>query len=87
MLTVTSEACAHIAELIERNRLPEPQAIRLVPADQGLGLAADAPKPGDATFDHDGRTVLTMEQKLADQLDGRTLDVEHQDGQKQLKLA
>lgn len=87
MLTVTPEACAHMADLIERNKIPEPQTIRLVPGQQGLGLTPDQPRPGDATFDHDGRTVLTMEQSLAEQLDGRTLDVDKADGQAQLKLA
>jgi hypothetical protein len=76
-----------MADLIERNNIPEPQAIRLVPGQQGLGLAPDAPRPGDATFEHDGRTVLTMEQDLAEKLDGRTLDVDQADGQTQLKLA
>ena len=87
MLTVTPEACAHMADLLERNRITEPQTIRLVPGEQGLGLRPDAPKPGDATFDHDGRTVLTMDQGLAEQLDGRTLDVDLAEGRAQLKLA
>jgi len=87
MLTVTPEACEHMADLMERNNISEPQTIRLVPGQQGLGLTPDAPKPGDATFDHDGKTVLTMERGLADQLDGRTLDVERSEGQVHLKLA
>lgn len=86
MLTVTPEACAHMAELIDRNNVPSPQTIRLVPGQQGLGLAPDEPRPGDATFEHDGRTVLAVEQSLAEKLDGRTLDVDESEGQTLLKL-
>lgn len=86
MLTVTPEARAHMADLIDRNNIPEPQTIRLVPGQQGLGLTPDAPREGDATYEHDGRTVLALEKGLADQLDGRTLDVHEAEGQTQLRL-
>jgi hypothetical protein len=35
----------------------------------------DEPRTQDAKFDHQGGTVLVIEEELAQELDGKTLDV------------
>lgn len=87
MLTVTQDAKAHLANLLEHNNVPDGTAVRLVVAEQGLAMTTDSPGNEDATFDHEGRTVLVMENDIAEQLDGRTLDVEETDDGAELKVS
>ena len=87
MLTVTDDAKVHLANLLEHNEVPDGTAVRLVVAEQGLAMTTDSPGDQDATFDHDGRTVLVMENEIAEQLDGRTLDVEQTDDGTELKVS
>ena len=75
MLTLTTEAGAHLAEMLTQAGAPDEAAVRLLVSDEGVALAADSPKPDDTTFEHDGRTVLVMEQSVADALSERTIDV------------
>jgi Fe-S cluster assembly iron-binding protein IscA len=74
MLTVTDNACAYLAEMLDNAGVPEGTAARVIINEEGLGLSPDTPNDDDATFDHDGRTVLVLQQQLAEQLDERTLD-------------
>jgi Fe-S cluster assembly iron-binding protein IscA len=87
MLTVTDDARAHLATILDQNDIPQEQAVRLLVGPNGLGLAPDMPKDEDAAFDHAGRTVLVIEPSIADQLDGRTMDVEQTDQGTQIKLS
>ncbi|MEQ8769462.1 MAG: hypothetical protein RIB60_03015 [Phycisphaerales bacterium] len=75
MLTVTEDAKVFLKGLIDDNNVPEDATIRLTASPQGLGLAPDAPKADDETFDHDGRTVLAIAQPIVNQLDGKSIDV------------
>jgi Fe-S cluster assembly iron-binding protein IscA len=86
MLTVTENAKAHLHDLISQNSIGDKQAIRLVPRENGLGLAPDAEKPTDTAYDHNGRTVLVVDQSVAEQLADRTLDVKETSAGKQLSL-
>ena len=36
----------------------------------------DVARPGDATFDHGGRQVLVMDERVSQLLDGDTLDLQ-----------
>jgi Fe-S cluster assembly iron-binding protein IscA len=87
MLTVTDEAKAHLATILDENDIPTEQTVRLMTGPNGLGLAPDMPKDEDTTFDHAGRTVLAIEPAIADQLDGRTMDVEQTAEGVQIKLS
>lgn len=40
-----------------------------------LGLALDAPREGDEVLEHEGHSVLIVEQSVSDLLQGLTLDV------------
>jgi Fe-S cluster assembly iron-binding protein IscA len=74
MITVTNDACAYLAEMLDNAGVPDGTAARVIINEEGIGLAPDTPNDDDATFDHQGRTVLVLQQQLADQLDDRTLD-------------
>lgn len=76
MLTVTDAASARLAELIEREGLPDDTAIRFIYDGQGLAMQPDKPRPGDETFDHEGRDVLLLDTQMAELLGSHTLDVE-----------
>jgi Fe-S cluster assembly iron-binding protein IscA len=76
MLTVSEDAKAHLATIMNENNVPDEYAIRLVAGPQGIGLSPDQPKETDETFEHDGKTVLVVEPALNEQLAGRTLSVE-----------
>ncbi|TVQ60474.1 MAG: hypothetical protein EA379_08080 [Phycisphaerales bacterium] len=87
MLTVTERACEKFASLINENGLPENVAIRLVVHGEGLAVAPDEERPGDKTFDHDGRTVLLIEPAIAEHLDERTLDIDDSEQGDQLRIS
>ncbi len=87
MLTVTEDAKAHLATLIDDNNIPGDKAIRLIAGAQGIGLAPDTPADADETFDHDGRTVLCVEPRLCEKLDGRTLSIQNTEQGAQLSIA
>jgi len=77
MLTVSDDARAHLASLLENvEGAPDDAAIRLVAQPQGLGLAVDTPDDADETVEHDGRTILVMDAEVASMLDERTLDIQ-----------
>lgn len=75
MLNVTDEAKVFLKGLIDQNNVPEDATIRLTASPQGLGLAPDTPNEGDATFEHEGRTVLAVAEPIATQLDGKSISV------------
>ncbi len=86
MLEVTDQAKAHLAELLEQSGADEEAAVRLTKGDSGLDLVLDTPQPGDQTVEHDGSTVLVLEQQLAELLGSRTLDISTEQEQAQLTI-
>ncbi|HEX7009559.1 MAG TPA: hypothetical protein VF184_06225 [Phycisphaeraceae bacterium] len=76
MLTLTETARAHLARLLNEAGAPEDAAARFVAGPQGLTLYLDNLRPGDETFEYEGRTVLVLDEQVADILSERTLDVE-----------
>lgn len=73
MFTVTDDARAYLAGIIDANNLPDDQAVRLVIKDEGVALAADTEKAGDTSIEHDGRTVLLVDESLNERLGEMTL--------------
>lgn len=76
MLTVTDAAGAHLAEIIKHEGFPEDTAIRFVHEGQGLAMRPDTERSGDASYNHEGRTVLLLDAEVAELLSGNTLDME-----------
>jgi Fe-S cluster assembly iron-binding protein IscA len=75
MLTVTDDARAHFATLLDQAEVPDGSVVRIVTKDQGLALVPDVTRDGDKEFEHDGKTVLVIQQELTSHLEGMTLDV------------
>jgi Fe-S cluster assembly iron-binding protein IscA len=76
MLTVTDAAGAHLAQLLDDHGLAEDVAVRFVVEEQGIAMRQDNQRPGDATFEHEGRTVLVMDSQVSELLTEDTLDIE-----------
>ena len=87
MFQVTPAAEAHLAGMLAEASAPEDTAVRLVNEEDRLRLEADNPQPQDTTFEHDGRTVLVVDPRVAELLDGHTLGVEEGDEGTQLALS
>ncbi|MFQ6121472.1 MAG: hypothetical protein ACE5LA_00200 [Dehalococcoidales bacterium] len=77
MIGVTERAGQKLKEILSE-KVDNPQAVlRLVATEQGqLGLSIDVETPQDKVVEHEGTKVLVVEQGLADNLKGITLDVE-----------
>jgi Fe-S cluster assembly iron-binding protein IscA len=76
MLTVTEAAGGHVGQILSQENFPEEVAIRLVYEGRGIGMQPDNERPGDATFEHDGRVVLLLDEQVSQLLANDTLDVE-----------
>lgn len=86
MLTMTEAAGAHLSGLLGQVEAPDEAAVRIVIQEQGLSLQLDTVKPGDETFEHEGHTVLVLDQQVAEAMAERTLDVEEVEGDARLAI-
>lgn len=76
MLTMTDAARKYLFTVLERSNAPDGTAIRFDVEGDTLTSRVDVARPGDATFDHDGRNVLVMDQRVSQLLEGTTLDLQ-----------
>ena len=84
MLNVTDAAGDHLSRLL--TDAPDGTAVRFVPQGSSLIPKIDEPQAEDETFDHDGRTVLILDQQIATLLNEKTLDVRETQQGAQLAL-
>lgn len=84
MLTVTENAAEHLAKLLVE--APEDLTARIVRQPSGLGIQLGDVQPDDATFEHEGRTVLALDPVLIETLSHKTLDVQTTEQGPQLSL-
>jgi hypothetical protein len=76
MLTLTEDAGALLAEILNQEGVSQDVAIRLVYEGEGLAMQADNERPGDESFKHEGRTVLVIDQQISELLTDNTLDAD-----------
>jgi Fe-S cluster assembly iron-binding protein IscA len=76
MLTVTDSACALINDLLDRSEAPDDAAARLTVGDQGLQMTIDTQRDGDQSFDHEGKTVLLIDEQVASLLEDKSIDTQ-----------
>ena len=76
MFRVTDDAAAHLAELLEHSDTPDDVALRLTVDGEALTLQLDGANERDKTFSHEERTVLMVDEKIAELLAECALDVE-----------
>ena len=77
MINVTARAKQELKRILTAT-VDMPQArLRLMSREEGkLGLGIDIEAPGDMFVEHDGATVLVVDDKLAMSLKGVTLDID-----------
>lgn len=76
MLRLTDKAGDCIAQMLEEGRVPANQAIRLILDPSGtLEPTIDRARPGDVTYEHQGRLVLLLDDAALSILADRQLEV------------
>jgi hypothetical protein len=75
MFTMTETAGEYLTTVLDDANAAEETAIRLVIDGNTLTPQLDNARPGDATFDHEGRTVLVLDARVTQILDESMLDV------------
>ena len=86
MLTITDAAGAYLATLLDNANASEETGICFVLEGNTLTPKLDRARPGDATFDHEERTILVLDAEVSDALGKVTLDVRPTDGGSKLVL-
>jgi len=79
MLTLTEAAGAHLADILADKECPDDVAVRFVCAESGNSLMLDSKKADDSAFEHEGRTVLLLDQSAVEVLGDETLDFKQTD--------
>jgi hypothetical protein len=75
MITVTTRAKDALLQIRAAANIEVPEiAMRLEPEESGFGLAPDTQKPGDQVVEFAGTTVLLVDDELAEDLTGVTID-------------
>jgi hypothetical protein len=75
MFTMTETAGEYLTTVLDDANAAEETAIRLVIDGNTLTPQLDSARPGDATFDHEGRMVLVLDARVTQILDESMLDV------------
>ena len=75
MFTMTETAGEYLTTVLDDADAAEETAIRLVLDGNTLTPKLDNARPGDATFDHEGRMVLMLDAQLTQVLAESMLDV------------
>lgn len=85
MFTVTDDAARLLAELLyEADTTDSDSAIRFVREGRTISPTLDCERPGDATYEYAGTTVLLLDKDTVAEFEDRTLDV--QDTEEGLQL-
>ena len=87
MLTMTEQAGEYLTKLLDEAQAPEDKCIRLAAKGDHLVLQFASEEDSDATYMHGGRTVLVVEEGIAEKLDGQKVDIEKKDGKHHLVLS
>ncbi len=84
MLAVTQTARERLSEILAPH--PDDVAARIVRRKGRMKLRRSTQRPGDELFDHEGRTVLLLDEDVSAHLEHRTLDVRDSEDGPRLKL-
>jgi len=76
MFIVTEAAGGYLTAVLDNANASEETAIRLVLEGNTLTPQLDNSRPGDDTFDYEGRLVLMLDSQVSQVLDDSTLDIE-----------
>ena len=77
MITITEKAKEQLESMLTSKVDNSQAALRLIATHEGeYGLHVDIENPGDKVVKYNGRKLLVIDGKLADNLEGTTLDAE-----------
>lgn len=76
MPEMTPAAGGFLHAVLEQAKAPVEAAIRLEIEGGTLISRLDEPRPGDAALAHEGRKVLVLDDRVAQLLDGMTIDLQ-----------
>jgi hypothetical protein len=79
MVTVTDAAGAHLASLLERDKVPDDTAVRLLLDESYLVPQMDHARSGDTAFSYEGKIILLMDELTVQSIQDKTLDVQNSD--------
>ena len=75
MLTVTYAAGEHIAYMLSEHEVRDDVVLRIELTKGGIKMQPDKMRPGDETFDHNGKVVLVLDQQTSQLLGNKTIDL------------
>jgi hypothetical protein len=75
MLTVTESAGAYLGQLLVDHDASEEVAVRFLLVGEQLRPMLDNIRPGDVMFEHEGKTILVLDEPLSERLTDNTLDL------------
>ncbi|MGH7201682.1 MAG: hypothetical protein ACREJB_13825 [Planctomycetaceae bacterium] len=87
MLKVTDNAGVLLNRMLETAGAPEGAVARIASGDAGFTLGVDEVRAGDETYEHDGKTVLAVNESVSQALGNQTLDAQMTTTGPQLSLA
>ena len=86
MLTVTASARERLLTKLVRKNAADDVAMRFTRRKNGWRLRLDRARPNDATFAHEGRNVLLLDEAVSRAMVMMTLDVSSTEAGPKLKL-
>lgn len=87
MVNITPEAAQVLAQTAEANQIPEGEVLRLVPADQGLGLQSGTPEATDELLKHEETTVLAVPADVSASLGDAIIEIKDTEQGPQLTIS
>jgi hypothetical protein len=75
MVMMTEAAGGYLTAVLDNANAQESTAVRFVLEENTLTPMLDNSRPGDETFDHNGRQVLLLDAQVSQILADSTLDV------------
>ena len=73
MVTITYTAAEHIAYMLSEQQVDA--VLRIMVTRGDVEMEPDQIRPGDETFDHDGKVVLVLDQQVSQLLGNKTIDL------------
>ena len=74
MLQLTEKAAARLESTLAELELEQGDCFRLGLTEEGIKLAVDQERPGDATIEHGGSVLLVIDAVSAGQFEGHVMD-------------
>ncbi len=75
MVTVTYTAAEHMAYTLSEDHDSDDVVLRIKLTKDGVEMNPDNIRPGDETFDHNGKVVLVLDQQISQLIGNKTIDL------------